>query len=139
VEVTKIFKFDAAHRLYSYQGLCNHIHGHTYVAEITISAEALNSQEMVVDFKEIKQKIGGWIDENWDHALLLHSADPLSNVIKKVIDMPRLYLFDSNPTAEAMATILCAVAEEYYRDRGALNVGSVKIWETPTSYAECTA
>jgi 6-pyruvoyltetrahydropterin/6-carboxytetrahydropterin synthase len=137
VEVTKIFHFEAAHRLLNYEGKCKHIHGHTYVAEITIEASALDDKEMVVDFGELKEKIGKWLDRHWDHALLLHSADPLVGVMKKVIEDSRMYLFDTNPTAEAMADILYEVANDDFNEpMRQLSVKSVKIWETPTSYAE---
>lgn len=117
--VTKSLHFCAGHRLYQYNGACSNIHGHNYRVEITIAGEP-DELGMVLDFKTIKATIGKWLDENWDHALLLNKDDPL------IIDT-KTFRTDGNPTAEYMARYLFDKFKLY----------KVKVWETEDSYAEC--
>lgn len=126
--VTKIFRFDSAHRLFRYEGKCSNLHGHTYVAEVELTAKELDNQDILIDFGAIKQEIGEWIDRWWDHAVLLNSEDPFSMVCG---DNKAFYFTEMNPTAEVMAEHLFGVAELAFPD----GVVQVKIWETPTSFA----
>ena len=121
--VTKIIKFDAAHRLYKYNGACSNIHGHGYRAEITYSG-IIDSLGMVKDFKDIKAEIGSTIMSTFDHALVLNKEDPLARILAK---RTRLFLMEGNPTAENMAMYILQTAK---------NIIKVRIWETDTSFAE---
>lgn len=131
--VTKEIVFDAAHRLMGYEGPCANIHGHTYKAKIIMGAMYLTRVGFVIDFADVKKIAKVWIDENWDHATLLSSEDPLIEPLKK--DNAKLYLFDKkNPSAEVMAE------ELYHLISGKLAghhvvVKAVSIDETPTSSA----
>lgn len=101
-------EFDYAHRLSHYKGKCCNIHGHSGTAVVTVEADNLGDKDLVIDFGTIKASVGEWIDENWDHALLLNSNDPFLRVIKQI--ETRLYLFEEHdPTAEIMARELYSV------------------------------
>lgn len=39
LEITKRFTFEAAHYLEGYDGLCGHVHGHSYKVEITVASK----------------------------------------------------------------------------------------------------
>ena len=67
--------FDAGHRLLKYKGKCEVPHGHTFRTEIMVRADGLDQLGFVVDFVELREKIGKWIDENWDHAFLVNAQD----------------------------------------------------------------
>lgn len=45
-------------------------HAHKFKAEIMLSSEKLNQIGFVVDLVEVRDKIGRWIDDNWDHVFL---------------------------------------------------------------------
>ena len=75
--VTRKLEWDSGHRVLNHGGKCRHLHGHRYVAEITVEATQLNDLGMVVDFSLIKERVGKWIDENWDHNFLAHPEDPI--------------------------------------------------------------
>ncbi len=127
--IAKEFEFDAAHRLYEYEGKCANIHGHRYKAEIMIKGKELTYQGILIDFGDLKTIIGKWIDDNWDHALLLNSLDKL---LQGLCDDTKHYMFmDINPTAEAMAKELYEIADRDFPDQ----IAQVTIWETPTSRA----
>lgn len=38
IRLSKEFHFEAAHTLLNYDGLCKHIHGHSYVLRVTVIA-----------------------------------------------------------------------------------------------------
>lgn len=104
--VTKTFKFDAAHRLFTMpEGhKCRNIHGHSYVVRVSICVEDiqnLKNPNMVVDFGVLK-KFQDDLDA-LDHALILHEKDPLNEILKdqvcRIVVMP----FQKDVTAENMA------------------------------------
>jgi len=126
--VTEIIEFCYGHRLLRYQGKCAHLHGHNGRVEVTVAAKTLDGQSMVTDFSEIGRVVRAFIDQHLDHKLLLHKDDPLAAVLRGH-DEP-LFLMDSDPTAEAIARLICDRA----RSSG-LDVCEVRLWETPSSVA----
>lgn len=126
--VVKQISFSYGHRLMDYDGACRHPHGHNGLVEVACSSETLDRRGMVVDFGDVKAAIKTFIDENWDHAMLLRRDDPLVEEYRKRGEP--VYLFDENPTAETFARHIFRFAKE----RG-LPVTEVRFWETPTSYA----
>ena len=137
VSITRRFEFDAAHRLFGYRGRCAACHGHRYVGEVTVSAASLDGLGMVMDFGVLSTVVGGWIDSNWDHAMLYNSDD--EDARKFVMSHSnRGYVFEGcNPTAEVMASHLFVVVGELLSSE--LQVERVRIFETPDSYADYPA
>jgi len=134
VTVTKRFEFDAAHRLYQHEGACRHVHGHHYVVEVEVAGPSLNYLGMLIDFGELKQRVGDWIQEHWDHATLLNNADTV--LFEALEEMnSTLYLFDGNPTAEKMAVELFTQVRELLKHTPVVP-RRVRVWETPDSFAE---
>ncbi len=129
--VTETVEFCYGHRLLRYKGKCAHLHGHNGRVEIELASDELDEQSMVADFSDIARIVKEWIDQNLDHRMLLHRDDPLVGVLKKH-DEP-LFLMDRDPTAEAIARVIC----EHAMSRG-LKVSAVRLWETPGSVASYT-
>jgi 6-pyruvoyltetrahydropterin/6-carboxytetrahydropterin synthase len=130
--VTKRIEFCYGHRLLDYDGICRHPHGHNAVAEIEVQTRALDSRNMVADFNDIKRVVKGWIDREIDHKMVLRHDDPLVEKLRQLGEP--MYLLDSNPTVERIARLIF----EYASSHG-LPVVRVKVWETPTSFAEYRA
>jgi 6-pyruvoyltetrahydropterin/6-carboxytetrahydropterin synthase len=129
VEVT----FEAGHRLLFYKGKCESPHGHTFKVEIMVSSGDLDDLGFVVDFVELKNKVGGWIDENWDHAFLVNGQDQeLRRALDSLTDKKVFVFEDGNPSAENMARYFYNMVSEWY---GKL-VSKVRVWESPSDYAE---
>ena len=137
MKVTRRFEFDAAHRLMGYDGPCANIHGHHYVAEVTVAGlaadvEDVNDLGMLIDFKELKP-IGDWIDEYWDHALLMHPKDNL------VIPTKITKMSSGNPTAENMVRqlhmVACEVMTGLSKASGVF-VSNVRLFETPDCFVD---
>ena len=127
--VTKIIDFCYGHRLLDYDGICKHPHGHNAVAEIEVRTGQLDSRNMVCDFSDIKRMVKGWIDKELDHKMLLRRDDPLVAPLRELGEP--MYLLDSNPTVESIARLIF----DYASQQG-FPVVRVKVWETPTSFAE---
>ena len=126
--VTKRIDFCYGHRLLDYDGVCKHPHGHNAVAEVEVETDALDQRNMVCDFSEIKQVVKGWIDTQLDHKMILRRDDPLVAPLEALGEP--IFKVDSNPTVELIARLIF----EHARDAG-LPVVSVRVWETPTSFA----
>jgi 6-pyruvoyltetrahydropterin/6-carboxytetrahydropterin synthase len=136
ISVTKRFEFDAAHRLFEYEGVCSNVHGHRYVVELTVAGTVadLGKLGMLVDFGLLKQRFGGWLRDMWDHALIFNPEDPLA-ASDRLRTLKHAFMPHGNPTAENMAVYLHEVARSVlpalsqYRFR-------IRVYETPGSWAE---
>jgi 6-pyruvoyltetrahydropterin/6-carboxytetrahydropterin synthase len=127
--VTKRIEFCYGHRLLDYEGVCRHPHGHNAVAEIEVGAGDLDRRNMVYDFGDIKRIVKGWIDKEIDHKMLLRHDDPLVKPLEQLGEP--VFLLDSNPTVERLARLIYDFASEQ-----GFPVVRVRLWETPTSFAE---
>jgi 6-pyruvoyltetrahydropterin/6-carboxytetrahydropterin synthase len=138
ISCSKRIEFDAAHRVVGHDSGCQMLHGHRYGVEFTFSSNELDKLGMILDFKEIKNRFKGWIDSHWDHNTILNKSDKeLGNKIESSTGQKVFYL-DYNPTAENLALYLgTEVIKEVFSDaRHYIEaLESVKILETPTSYA----
>jgi len=130
--VTKRIEFCYGHRLLDYDGICKHPHGHNAVAEIEVRTSSLDPRNMVCDFSDIKRIVKGWIDRELDHKMVLRHDDPLVKPLEQLGEP--IYLLDSNPTVERIARLIFE-----YASGQSLPVVRVKLWETPSSYAEYSA
>ena len=127
--ITRQFTFCYGHRLQRHAGKCMNLHGHNGTVNIELRTDQLNSQGMVVDFMDVKNTIGEWIETTLDHRLILHEADPLGDVLREhgeaVLTLP------VEPTTENLAKLIYEKAEEF-----GLPVYSVAVWETEKCGAE---
>lgn len=116
VEVTKEFTFDSCHQLLEYIGACARLHGHTYKLQVTLKGK-LNDIGMVLDFKDLKKIVKDGIISMFDHYNL---NDKMS----------------FNTTAENMSVYIFDLLTVALIEDENVAVTSVKLWETPTSFAE---
>ena len=126
--VTKTVSFAYGHRLLDYSGKCENLHGHNGRVELTLRAHALNGDRMVADFTALGAALKGWVEEHWDHKMILCVRDPLLKTLKgcgqDCFETP------DNPTAEVLAELV-------FREmrRLGMPVTCVRLWETETSVA----
>jgi 6-pyruvoyltetrahydropterin/6-carboxytetrahydropterin synthase len=125
---TKRIDFCYGHRLLDYDGVCKHPHGHNAIAEIDVRTDSLDSRNMVADFSDIKRLVKGWIDRELDHKMILREDDPLVEPLRALGEP--MYLLESNPTVERIAKLIY----DKGREQG-LDIVTVRVWETPTSFA----
>ncbi|MGM0487547.1 MAG: 6-pyruvoyl trahydropterin synthase family protein [Planctomycetota bacterium] len=116
--------FCYGHRLINHAGKCRYLHGHNGRVVISVACEELDGRGMVFDFTDMKREVGGWIDANLDHCMLLCEEDPAIPVLRELGEP--IFVIPHNPTAENIARLIAEVA----MDRG-FPVESVQLWETP--------
>lgn len=151
ITVVKEFLFDSAHYLPDYDGDCCHLHGHTYKLEVGVTGPVKPNTGMVVDFKQLKT-IVKLITDKLDHSLLNDLDMVLPKVEGDKIDAstlseekcietspPNPPPFPKDmPTAENMVVWLTEALPHllriYYKP--CYEITLVRLWETPTSYAE---
>lgn len=103
----------SAHFLRNYEGPCKHLHGHTWKIEVTIQSDKLNNIGLVVDFKDMKQK-------------LKEVLMPLDHVCLN--DLP--YFKEVNPSTENIAVY---IYREFKKTCGSFSLKCVRVWESETS------
>ena len=137
IRLTKEFSFDAAHALVDYDGKCRHIHGHSYRLLITIQGAPNDNLDdpkngMVMDFGLIKTLVNQKIIDTYDHALLLRFDAPLAAALQEayqnVISLP------FQPTCEQLCLHFADLLKQAFPP--AFRLFSIRLYETPTSYAE---
>ena len=126
--VTRELDFCYGHRLLNHPGKCRHLHGHNARVLIAIETNRLDERGMVFDFGDIKRVIGGWIDENLDHRMILSRDDPAVPALEELGEP--MFLLDANPTAENIAKLI----GEFAASKG-FPVVEVRLWETPRCFA----
>lgn len=139
VRITKEFKFDMAHALWQYDGLCRNIHGHTYMLEVTIKGEPIEDTDspklgMVMDFSDLKDIVKKPIVERFDHALVLFEKHDISLSTIPFQDNDKLIILPFQPTCENLVCYFAEIINE--KLSGNLSLHKLRLNETPTSYAE---
>ncbi len=135
--------FCYGHRLHEYEGKCANLHGHQGTVHATFGADRLDAIGMVVDFGVVKGYVKNWIDDNWDHRMMLCDRDPMVEAVRPLDS--RLHPVPFNPTAENLAAHLFQEVEAWLADLPEeqnsthARLVSVKFWETPTSAVTCHA
>jgi 6-pyruvoyltetrahydropterin/6-carboxytetrahydropterin synthase len=144
--VCKTFTVESGHMLSKHPERCRFPHGHTRRIEIVVSAETLDQNDMVVDFKALKLAVGDYI-ERYDHAMAVNSQDPLFPEILKVHPESAIVFEGVDPTTEVIAKdifdFVARILKEGFGDPGGYNIRPnsltldlVRVWETPSSWAE---
>lgn len=142
VRVTKIFRFEMAHALWGYDGLCKNIHGHSYILKITVSGEPIQDSDdtkegMVIDFGDLKRVTKSHIVDVYDHSVVLNKKAPVSELpqLKEMFD--RHHFTDFQPTAENMVIYFADILNRELPSE--VKLQSVVLYETANSYAEWLA
>ena len=75
VRLSKEFKFEMAHALYGYDGLCANIHGHSYRLWVTIRGDLVKQENnekdgMLLDFGVLKEIVRPLIIDKYSEIYL---------------------------------------------------------------------
>ncbi len=137
ITCSRRLEFDAAHRVKRHESKCRNLHGHRYVVIATFTANELDNIGRIVDFGVIKDKLGQWLDSNWDHNTILWREDmELGEAIKNITGQ-KIYYLPYNPTAENMAKYLLEeICPNLFSEP--LQVTSITIYETPNCQANAS-
>jgi len=105
--------FDAAHKIEGYKGKCSRLHGHSYKVEVFVAGKKLDKIGLLVDFKDLKDKLNRII-EKLDHNYL--------NDIKEI----------GSPSAENISKYIF----NKLKFPKNIKLEKVRVWESHKSYAE---
>ena len=144
--ICKSLEIENGHMLSKHPDKCRFPHGHSRRVEFVLEAEQLDANEMVCDFKVIKETVGAWLD-GLDHAICMNTDDPAYAEFKQRYGERVIGFESQDPTTEVMARTIFehtrrALEEHAARDgaRYALSAGvrlrRVRVWETSSSWAE---
>ena len=142
LSLVRQLKFCAGHRLYQHEGRCAFFHGHNYRVDIEVvgaqGGTEVDAVGRIVDFSQIKQRMLGWLDANWDHAFLVFEEDANALAAIRMVEPTKYFVMPWNPTAENMARYLLeVVAPGVLGDLGVV-ARKVCVWETDESCAVAT-
>ena len=122
------------HRVVGHEGKCVHLHGHNYRIHFRCGAD-LDRVGRVIDFGVIKSLLCVWLEENWDHRMLMWEGDPMRLEVFK-LDPQGLVVVPFNPTAENIADHLLNVVGPRLLSPVGVRLLSVRVEETRKCSAE---
>lgn len=142
VRVTKIFRFEMAHALWGYDGLCKNIHGHSYILKVSVSGEPIRDPDnlkegMVIDFGDLKRVVKKNIVDIFDHCVVLNNKAPVEKFVGIEEMFERKMYTDFQPTAENLVIYFADILKRELPD--SVKLESVILYETANSYAEWLA
>lgn len=112
------------HRVVGHENKCRHLHGHNYRIFFKCTSDQLDELGRVIDFTVIKEKLCMWLENQWDHKMILWEKDPLLKDLKQLIPEDIVEV-PFNPTAENIAMYLVK------------NVGPEQLGDTGVTLIEC--
>lgn len=107
IRAVRYHDISCGHRVVDHEGKCQHLHGHNYRIHFHCEADELDSLGRIIDFGVIKSTLCYWLEDQWDHRMLLWVRDPLLSALvmldSSIVTVP------FNPTAENIASHLLTV------------------------------
>ncbi len=144
--ICKTFEIESGHILSKHPDKCRFPHGHSRTVEIVLVADTLDANDMVCDFKAIKDALKTYLD-SWDHALCLNTDDAQfafyqQHYAERIIPFKHI-----DPTSEIMAKTIFDEARrqlssamenpsKLYPVARHVRLERVRISETSSSWAE---
>jgi len=130
------------HRVLNHRSVCKGLHGHRYKAEICVEGDLVEKKDaseegMVIDFADIKKIAQKFIQEELDHAFMVWEKDIELLEFFKNSKGHKPVIVPFTPTAENVAAYIFNQLKDKFTDvfKTGLHLQSVKLWETPSSYA----
>ena len=108
ITVERYHDISMGHRVVGHESKCRHLHGHNYRIHFVCSASELDPLGRVIDFSEIRDRLCMWLEEHWDHRMMIWSEDPLLSELQRLVPGD-LCVVPFNPTAEQIAIHLVSV------------------------------
>jgi 6-pyruvoyltetrahydropterin/6-carboxytetrahydropterin synthase len=133
---TRRLEFDSAHRVMNHESKCKMLHGHRYVVEASFTAKDLDNLGRIVDFGVIREVLGKWLDDNFDHNTILWDQDKILGENIAQITRQKIYYLPYNPTAENIAKYLFENICPNLFSNYPIKCYQIKVFETPNCSAQ---
>ncbi len=134
ITCTRRIEFDAAHRILNHESKCKMLHGHRYALEVSFAAKKLDDLGRVIDFGIVRELLGAWIDEHFDHNTILSIKDKKLGEKIAAETGQKIFYLDENPTAENIAKFLFEKICPKIFARKNVKCVAIKLYETPNCY-----
>jgi 6-pyruvoyltetrahydropterin/6-carboxytetrahydropterin synthase len=139
IRITKEFRFEMAHALLGYDGMCSNIHGHSYQLSVTLIGKPVNNiadpkNGMVMDFGELKDIVKTQIIDKFDHALVLNNATPEKEKMSSLPLFEKVIFLPYQPTCENMLPDIAERISKHLPEK--IKLHNLKLRETNNSFAE---
>lgn len=143
MQISRVFEFDAGHRIPNHKSECRNLHGHRYKLELTLEGPILNAEGeshegMVLDFSDIKIIVNKIIDQV-DHSFIVAKKDePMLEFLKT--SGSKYIVLEAIPTVENIAQYFWKQLEPQFQDtyNQALIIKKLTLWETPKCFVTLT-
>lgn len=116
-ELKVVSRFAGAHNLRNFYGKCEDLHGHNWLVEVYVTADALDQADLVMDFGVIKKNLAEVLDL-LDHKYL------------NEID----FFKENNPSSENIARFIYENLAPRI-NQGPARLSKVSAWESENSCA----
>ncbi len=139
IRLTKEFRFEMAHALWNYDGLCKHFHGHSYILRVTVIGTPNDDSQspkygMVMDFGQLKAIVNEEVVDRLDHCVVIYK-DADHQEFTSIPQMgERVVLTDYQPTCENMIVEMAQRISS--RLPNEVKLHSLRLNETANSFAE---
>lgn len=137
MKISKEYRWEMGHRLPNHKGPCRNIHGHSYRMIVELEGDVMKNG-MVIDFYELSEIVKPLLGK-FDHSFLVYSQDKellkflsAHKMKKNVVN----YLSTvENISEDFLKRIISGLKKKKIKN---LTEVTVKIFETPNSFAECS-
>lgn len=144
--ISKSLEIENGHMLSKHPDKCRFPHGHSRRVEFVLEAAELDANEMVCDFKIIKDAVGEWLD-SLDHAMCMNTSDPAYAEFKERYGERVIGFENQDPTTELMAKTIFDYTTQALKAYGnkedsryvlssQVRLVRVRVSETSSSWAE---
>lgn len=120
---------EMAHRLWTPQGKCENIHGHSWWVTLSLWGEP-DKDGILLEFGKVKRTFREMLDSTFDHKTILDVKDPLWEELKG-IEIPGFMEVGFNPTTENFAERIGLWAKQAFPETRP----EVEVWETAVNAA----
>lgn len=109
----------ACFRQWRAESHCNQLHGYALAVKFTFGAVELDCRNWVVDFGSLKS-LKGWLQDTFDHTLLVAEDDPKLEVLKQLDEWHGLAKVVVVPACgcEMFASMIFECTEIWLKDNG---------------------
>lgn len=142
--VERYHDISCGHRVVGHENKCRFLHGHNYritfvcaskLSTLSVSERIhplgqLDKVGRVLDFGVIKERMCQWLEDNWDHKMLLWSQDPIFDGIVQLEEEWGIVYVPFNPTAENMAHYLVTCVGPHLLGDTQVRVMACRVEET---------
>lgn len=145
--VGRFHEFSYGHKVTGHEGKCKRYHGHNAQVAFRVRSpgDVLDTIGRVLDFSVMKSTLCQWLEDNWDHKMLLWDKDPdILNIyatwtqeeLDTYIEKRGIVVVPFNPTAENMASYLLRFVGPILLADMALELCHITFYETSKCFVE---